>query len=181
MHNQAGSISKPMAFLGGPCLQMLSLSSLALSPTVQRVWTQSGSGSSKLATGMSVNANDSFVSMWPWGWWITWCQFWLALLIFLTEPGWRTFMSLQEKTKRSKNKFPSLNQLLEWDSSITLKHGFSCSLAQQHSVLEALHEVAFNPSAGHIFYPEPQLLLLPRVVLACKLQPEVWVNDEVSV
>lgn len=28
-------------------------------------------------------------------WTITWCQFWLEWLIFFTDPGWRTLMSLQ--------------------------------------------------------------------------------------
>lgn len=32
-----------------------------------------------------------------WIWSITWCQFWLELLIFFTEPGWRTLISLQRK------------------------------------------------------------------------------------
>lgn len=36
-------------------------------------------------------------------WCITWCQFWLELLIFFTEPGWRTFMSLKEKRETRMN------------------------------------------------------------------------------
>lgn len=43
------------------------------------------------------------------------------------------------------------------------------SLAQQNSILQALHEAVPDPFAGHILYPQPQLLFLLRVILACKL------------
>lgn len=48
---------------------------------------------------------------------------------------------------------------------------WSCySLAQDDSVLKALHEVVWNLASCDLIDPKPELFLLLRVVLLCKLE-----------